>query len=150
MAGFRRMPVLLGKVISLSFVSLMSESPWNPTLHCLASPVLKATQIPLANGRGTAFGLNPAPSLLFVPSLEFMSPQRRNPPEMSVIPILLKSVPQFGVGMLFAAIFAAATHQMYKDLERKNTLLVEIVREQTRAAQDVASALQTLTQLISK
>lgn len=65
-------------------------------------------------------------------------------------PIMAAIVKQFGVGMLFSAVFAVALVRIYEDSERKNQVLVALVREQTEAARDVASNLRELISVLQK
>jgi prophage DNA circulation protein len=60
------------------------------------------------------------------------------------VALLSSALKQFGAGMLVAGVFGFAVVRMYEDLERKNDVLVALVREQTLAAREVSEALREI------
>ena len=80
-----------------------------------------------------------------------MSPPRRKPDPVPVILSMLSSTArQLGAGMVVAGVFALAIGRMYQDLERKNEMLISLVREQTDAAREVSAALRELLDKLSR
>jgi hypothetical protein len=69
---------------------------------------------------------------------------------VTALSMLSVAVRQFGAGMLVAAVFGLAVMRIYTDLERKNELLIALVREQTLAAREVAENLRELINRIDK
>ena len=77
-----------------------------------------------------------------------MSPRRNPSPPDSMapifVPLLTAAAKQFGAGVLVAAVFAFGMVRVYADLDQRNRVLVDLVREQTAAARGVESALREL------
>jgi hypothetical protein len=75
-----------------------------------------------------------------------MNQQLRKPDPEETVSLFLLLVRQYGLGLLFAGVFAFAVERVYDDLRKQTDLLVSLVREQSAASREVADALRDLVQ----
>lgn len=68
----------------------------------------------------------------------------------STVEFLGKILKQSGVGALFAVVVGFALVRVYDDLQERNKLLVDIVRESVRESRAVADSIRELASEISR